>query len=87
LNILSKKFLCIPATFVPSERIFSPAGHIASKLRASLSPENVDALLFLMQNAELIKPGESNKMPLYSPEVVLPEEVDEVAECSEYGDA
>ena len=67
LSILSRKFLCISATFVPSERIFSAASHIASKLRASLSPENVDALLFLRQNAELIKPGESNKMPLYSP--------------------
>ena len=74
------------ATPVPSERIFSAAGHIVSKLRASLSPENVDALLFLRQNAALIKPGESNKMPLYSPEVVLPEEVDKAVQCSDYED-
>ena len=54
--LLARKFLCIPATSVPSEQIFAAAGHIVSKSRTSLSPENVDALLFLRQNAELIKP-------------------------------
>ena len=79
LSILARKFLCIPATSVPLERIFSAAGHIVSKLRASLSPENVDALLFLRQNAELIKPGHSDQVTTlkYCPEEVLPEEIEE----------
>ena len=77
LSILTRKFLCIPATSVPSERIFSAAGHIVSKLRASLSPDNVDGLLFLRQNAELIKPGHSDQVTTlkYRPEEVLPEEI------------
>jgi len=57
-----------------------------SKLRASLSPENVDALLFLRQNIELTKPGQITQVAKYSPEVVLPEEIDEVLEYSESED-
>ena len=41
---LAKSLLCIPATSTPSERLFSAAGNIASKKRASLSPEHVDML-------------------------------------------
>ncbi len=42
--------MCIPATSVPSERIFSTSGNIVTKLRASLKPENVDMLVFLHKN-------------------------------------
>ena len=50
LSQLTREVLCVPATSVPSERVFSAAGHIVNKLRASLSAENVDALIFLQQN-------------------------------------
>ncbi|XP_065199166.1 zinc finger BED domain-containing protein 4-like [Sycon ciliatum] len=50
---LAKRVLCIPATSVPSERVFSAAGIIVSKLRASLTHENVDALVFLHANSGL----------------------------------
>ena len=42
--------LCVPATSVPSERVFSTAGDIVTAQRASLSPDNVDALIFLKKN-------------------------------------
>ena len=47
---LAKKYLQIPASSIPSERVFSLAGTIVSKKRASLSPENVDMLIFLKKN-------------------------------------
>jgi len=53
-----------------------------SKLRASLSPENVDVLLFVRLNIEVTKPGQITQVAKYSPKVVQPEEIDEVLEYS-----
>ena len=50
LSKVAKKLLCIQATSVPSERLFSAAGNIVNKKRASLHPTNVDCLLFLNKN-------------------------------------
>lgn len=51
---LAGSLLCIPATSTPSEHLFSAAGSIASKKRASLSPEHVDMLTFLHCNHVLL---------------------------------
>ena len=45
-----KKCLCLPATSVPSERVFSTAGDILSAQRASLDADKVDMLIFLKKN-------------------------------------
>ena len=50
LSKLAKTFLCIPATSVPAERVFSSAGLIVSSLRSSLSADNVDMLIFMNKN-------------------------------------
>ena len=47
---LAKSFLGIPATSTPSEHLFSAAGNIASKCRASLSSKHFDMLTFLHCN-------------------------------------
>ena len=47
LQKLAKRFLCRPCTSVPSERLFSAAGHMVTKDRARLDPDTVDELLFL----------------------------------------
>jgi hypothetical protein len=47
---LSVIVLAVPATFVPSERIFSSAGLIVTKLRNRLSSEVVDQIIFLNKN-------------------------------------
>ncbi|CAB4036879.1 zinc finger BED domain-containing 1-like [Paramuricea clavata] len=47
---LFKKYLCIPATSVPSERAFSKAGELVSKKRSNLKPSNIHMLLFLNNN-------------------------------------
>ena len=47
---LSRKYLAIPATSVPSERAYSTAGLTLSKQRSSLEPEIADAIIFLNKN-------------------------------------
>jgi hypothetical protein len=44
------KYLVIPATSCPSERIFSTAGYILNQKRTRLTGHHVDQLLFLNQN-------------------------------------
>ncbi|MGH0161485.1 UNVERIFIED_CONTAM: hypothetical protein FKN15_041041 [Acipenser sinensis] len=50
LAALAKSMLSIPATSIPSERVFSKAGMLVNKLCSSLKPENVDAVIFLNKN-------------------------------------
>ena len=50
LAILAKKYLCIPATSVLSERVFSTAGDIVTAQRSQLKSQQVDRLIFLKKN-------------------------------------
>ncbi|XP_058642105.1 E3 SUMO-protein ligase ZBED1-like [Onychostoma macrolepis] len=47
---LAKRYLCVQASFTPSERVFSTAGDTVSVERARLLPERVDMLIFLKKN-------------------------------------
>ncbi|CAL9699769.1 unnamed protein product [Knipowitschia caucasica] len=51
LSNLAKKYLSVPATSAPSERLFSVGGGIVTCNRACLKPEVVDRLVFLAKNA------------------------------------
>jgi hypothetical protein len=53
LSNYAKTVLCIPATSVPSERVFSTAGDIVTGQRANIKSENVDMLLFLKKNLKM----------------------------------
>ncbi|XP_026464721.1 zinc finger BED domain-containing protein 1-like [Ctenocephalides felis] len=50
LSMIAKKYLAIPATSTPSERVFSTAGNIITNRRNCLRPDNVDMLVFLYEN-------------------------------------
>lgn len=53
LSEVALKYACIPATSVPSERIFSKAEQIVSQRRNRRSPKNVDILVFLNKNLDI----------------------------------
>jgi len=50
LPSLAHKYLCVPATSVPSEEIFSKAGYILNERRNRLKGSKVDKLIFLKKN-------------------------------------
>ena len=47
---VARNLLCIPATSVPSERVFSTAGDIVTQQRSSIKRKHVDMLIFLKKN-------------------------------------
>ena len=49
---LARKYLCLPATSVPSERAFSIAGHVVNAKRACLLPDNANMEVFLAENID-----------------------------------
>ena len=50
---LARKYLCIPASTAPSERVFSTAKSILQKKRWRILPERLGKCIFLRQNAKL----------------------------------
>lgn len=50
---LARKYLCVQATSVASERAFSGAGNIVSARRTALKPARVNELCFLSANLQL----------------------------------
>lgn len=50
---LALKFLCVPATSVPSERVFSKAGFLCNQRRNRLAPKKLDEIIFLNKNIAL----------------------------------
>lgn len=55
LATVAKRFLSIPDTSTPSERIFSKAGFIVNKSRSSLLPKHGDTLVFLSHNLKRVE--------------------------------
>jgi len=47
---VARRMLAIPATSVPSERLFAMAGDVLTKKRNRLAPSKADCVVFLMDN-------------------------------------
>ena len=52
LACIARKYLCICGTSVPSERVFSTVGYVASRSCGRLLPQNISQLLFLAKNMQ-----------------------------------
>jgi hypothetical protein len=52
---LARRYLAIPATSAPCERLFSTGGRVIEKRRASLKPETAKAIVFLHENLNLLE--------------------------------
>ena len=70
LKILARKYVAIPATSTPSERVFSVAGTVVDKRRSVLTAEMIDALVFLNKNSFML--GLTDKLPtIPKPDLIL----------------
>lgn len=50
LSIAARKYLCVCATSVTSERVFSIGGQVVNSRRSCLKPHKVNSLIFLAKN-------------------------------------
>jgi hypothetical protein len=55
LSELAIRYLCIPATSAPSERVFSSAGLTIAKERSHLDPTSANELVFFHETAPALK--------------------------------
>ena len=51
ISRVAKRYLTIPITSTPAERVFSTAGLTVTRLRSCLTPEHVNMLVYLNKNA------------------------------------
>lgn len=55
LGTIAYRYLCVPATSVPSERLFSTAGYVVGNRRTRLQADAVEMLCFLNRNRVLLQ--------------------------------
>ena len=71
---MAKTFWVIPATSTPSERVFSVAGIVVDRKQCALTPEMVDALVFLNKNSYFLGLTEEEPPAPQAELLLLPKE-------------
>ena len=64
---LAKMYLAVPCSSVPCEHVFSASGLVVNSLRSSLTPENVDALVFLNKTIPWLEQQQQHRTPSVPP--------------------
>ena len=64
ISLLARKWLGILASSTSSDRLCSTAGHVTEQRRCSLTPENVNMLVFLNKNWSLISSTPAPSVPV-----------------------
>ena len=64
ISLLARKWLGIPALSTSSEWLCSTAGHVTEQRRCSLTPENINMLVFLNKNWSLISSTPAPSAPV-----------------------
>jgi len=76
---IARKYLCIPASSDPSERLFSASGNVCTKLRSSLDPTNLEMIVYLHENGDKVKMTyDSNIIPAPAPGDAQPAQPEQV---------
>jgi hypothetical protein len=55
LGEIARKYLCVPSSSASSERLFSASGNVVTKFRSSLSPENLELIVYFHENIRKVK--------------------------------
>ena len=58
---MALKYMCVPATSAPSERVFSVASKILTKFRNRLDPDTTGSILFIHGSLTWYKKQLKNK--------------------------
>jgi hypothetical protein len=64
---IARRFLCVPATSAPSERVWSAAGEIVGDRRSRLTDASAEALIFCHENIEYCNKVAESLCPEFAP--------------------
>ena len=77
LSALAAEYLTIPATYAPSERVWSQASRVILAKRSRISPKITSHMMFCQENVHLIREHRNKLMDIPMPNNYLPPPIDD----------
>ena len=87
LTVLARKYMCVPASSVYSERLFSEYGNLYEKKRSRITPHIAEKVIFLHHNWRRVE--NNGRKPLDAvpvPPVNVPVPVNVISDNDSYSD-